>query len=123
MFGHEVKDIHRVGLGFSYLSVAKSDSRHMNFIPIYLMYEIGHPLILQASAGANIATGSSGFAKNYTGVETGLALRYSFQSMAKWSPVTVSPGIAARANISTESMQYSSVFLGAQLEISYNSNN
>ncbi len=123
LFGHELKDIHRAGLGFAYLSVAKSDSRHLNFIPIFFMYEIGHPLVLQATVGANIASGSSGFTKEYGGVHTGMVLRYSFQSAAKWSPITVSPGIAARANISAESMQYSSVFLGAQLEISYNSNN
>jgi hypothetical protein len=123
LFGNEVRDIHRAGLGLSYISVARSDTRKLAFIPIYLMYEIGHPLVLQASAGANIASGSSNFTGKYGGVYTALALRYSFQSVDKWSPITVSPGIATMANLSTESMQYSSVFLGAQLEISYNTAN
>jgi len=122
LFGHEINDIHRAGLGVSYLSVAKSDSRRMTFIPIYLMYEIGHPLVLQATAGANLTSGTDGFASNYGGVHTGLALRYSFQAADKWSPVTVSPGIAAQANLAGD-MQYSSVFLGAQLEIMYDTNN
>ncbi len=32
MFGNEVRDVHRVGLGFSYLPVARSDSRHLTFV-------------------------------------------------------------------------------------------
>lgn len=123
LFGNEIRDIHRAGLGISYLPVARSDARNLAFVPIALMYEIGHPLVLQTALGANIAAGSSEFTKNYGGVHTGLALRYSFQSPDKWSPVTVSPGIVTMANLSIESMQYSSVFLGAQLEVSYDTAN
>jgi hypothetical protein len=124
LFGHELRDVHRGGLGFSYLPTGRSDSRHLTFIPLYLLYETGHPLVLQASFGANVASGSSTFQpRNYAGVYTGLALRYSFLSADKWSPVTVSPGIVTHAIVSTRDMQYSSVFLGAQIEIMYNSNN
>lgn len=122
LFGHEVKDIHRAGLQLSYLSVAKSDNRSLKMIPIDLVYEIGHPLVLQVLLGYNAQAGS-GFESKYGGLSTGMALRYSFQSLEKWSPVTVSPGIIARANISSDSMQYSTVFLGAQLEVSYDTNN
>lgn len=122
LFGHEVKDIHRAGLQLSYLSVAKSDTRSLKMIPIDLIYEIGHPLVLQVLLGYNAQAGS-GFESKYGGLSTGMALRYSFQSLEKWSPVTVSPGIIARANISSDSMQYSTVFLGAQLEVSYDTNN
>jgi hypothetical protein len=122
LFGNEVRDVHRAGIGFAYLPTARSDSRHLRFIPIYLMYETGHPLVLQATMGANIATGTAGFS-NYGGVHTGVALRYSFLSESRWSPVTVSPGIVANANVSTSNMQYSSAFLGAQIDVSYNTAN
>jgi hypothetical protein len=122
-FGHEIRNIHRGGLGLSYLFTGKSESRSLTFIPIYLLYEIGHPLILQAAAGANLTTGTKDFADQYSGIHTGLALRYSFFSADSTSPITVSPGIAARANLVTDDMQYSSVFLGAQVEIMYNTNN
>ncbi len=122
LFGHEVKDIHRAGLQLSYLSVAKSDNRSLKMIPIDLVYEIGHPLVLQVLLGYNAQAGS-GFESKYGGLSTGMALRYSFQALEKWSPVTVSPGLIARANISSDSMQYSTVFLGAQLEVSYDTNN
>jgi hypothetical protein len=122
LFGHELKDIHRAGLQISYFSVAKSDNRSLKFIPIDLVYEIGHPLILQVLLGYNAQAGT-GFESKYGGLSTGMALRYSFQSLEKWSPVTVSPGIVTRANLSSDSMQYSTVFLGAQIEVSYNTNN
>jgi hypothetical protein len=123
LFGHEVKDIHRAGLGVAYLPTAKSHSRSVAFLPIFLQYEIGHPLVLQAAAGANVTLGTAGFAGKYSGLHTGMALRYSFQALDKWSPITVSPGIAAQANVSTSAVQYSSMFLGAQIEIMYDSNN
>lgn len=123
LFGHELNDIHRGGISVGYLATAKSDSRSLGFVPILLMYEIGHPLVLQASLGANATTGTRGFKGNYSGVATGMALRYSFQSAERWSDVTVSPGLVARANIATGDTQYSSVFLGAQVEIMYDTNN
>ena len=123
LFGNELTDVHRAGLGFSYLPTARSDSRSLSLIPIYLMYETGHPLILQLRAGAALATGTEDFKGNYGGLHAGMALRYSFLTEEKWSPVSVSPGLLAFTNISTESMQYSSAFLGVQLEIAYNTNN
>ena len=123
LFGHEVSNFHRAGLGFSYLFVGKSASRSLTFIPLYLLHEVGHPLILQTVLGANLTSGTQGFADNYSGVHTGLALRYSFLSADRWSPVTLSPGIAAKANLVTGDMQYSSVFVGAQVEIMFNTNN
>lgn len=123
LLGNELTDVHRAGIGLSYLPTARSDSRHLSFIPVYLMYETGHPLILQLRAGAAFATGTEGFKSNYGGLHAGMALRYSFLTEEKWSPVSVSPGLLAFTNISTESMQYSSAFLGVQLEIAYNTNN
>jgi hypothetical protein len=122
LFGHELKDIHRFGLQLSYQSVAKADNRSLKFIPIDLIYEIGHPLVLQVLAGYNVQAGT-GFESKYGGLSTGMAFRYDFQSENKWSPVTVSPGIVARANVSGDSMQYSTVFLGAQLDVAYDTNN
>ena len=123
VFGHELKDTHRGGLGVSYLSIANAESRSLAFIPVYLMYETGQPLILQGTLGANLTAGTKGFKGHYAGVHTGLALRYSFRDMTSWSDVMVSPGIAAKANLATDNMEYSSVFLGAQVEIMYDSNN
>jgi hypothetical protein len=123
LFGHELRNIHRAGLGLSYLFVGDSESRSLSFIPIYLLHEIGHPLILQSALGANLTAGTEGFADNYTGVHTALALRYSFIEADRWFPVTVSPGITAQANLVPDDMQYSTVFLGAQVEIMYNTNN
>lgn len=123
LFGHELKDIHRGGLGISYLSVANSESRSLAFLPVQLIYEAGHPLILQATLGANATLGTDGFKGKYPGVHTGLALRYSFRRPESWSSVMVSPGIFAHANLATGDMQYSTVFIGAQLEIMYDSNN
>jgi hypothetical protein len=123
LFGHELKDLHRVGLGFTYDFVAKSETRSLGFVAPHLQYEIGHPLVLQAALGGNIGVGTKGFASNYSGLHTGVALRWSFLDEDRWSPVAVSPGIAARANVVPGDMQYTSVFLGAQLEIMYLSNN
>jgi hypothetical protein len=123
LFGNELTDVHRGGIGLSYLPTARSDSRDLALIPIYLMYETGHPLVLQLRAGYAVATGTEDFKDNYGGFHAGMALRYSFLSQEKWSPVSVSPGILAFTNLSTESMQYSSAFLGAQVEIAYNTNN
>jgi len=122
LFGNELTDLHRGGIGLSYLPTARSDSRNLALVPIYLMYETGHPLILQLRAGAALATGSDDFKSNYGGFHAGMALRYSFLTEEKWSPVSVSPGLLAFTNLSTESMQYSSAFLGVQLEIAYNTN-
>ena len=123
LLGSELRSPHRAGLGLSYLPTARSESRNLAFVPIYLMYETGHPLILQLRAGANVATGTKGFKGNYGGFHAGMALRYSFLSEENWSPVSVSPGLVAFTNLSTESMQYSSAFLGVQVEVAYNTNN
>jgi len=122
LFGNELKNPHRGGIGMSYLFTGKSDSRSLTFIPIYLLYETGHPLVLQAALGVNATAGTAGFKGHYAGMHTGLVLRYSFLREDS-GPITVSPGIAARSNVVFGDMQYSSVFVGAQLEISYNTNN
>jgi hypothetical protein len=123
LLGSELANVHRAGIGFSYLPAARSESRKLTFIPIYLMYETGHPLILQLRAGANLAGGTEGFKDNYGGFHAGMALRYSFLRQENWSPVSVSPGLLAFTNLSSESMQYSSAFLGIQIEVAYNTNN
>jgi len=122
LFGNELTDSHRFGLGVSYNFVAKSPTRKLHFTDIYAMYETGHPLVLQASIGADIATGTSELADQYGGVYSGLALRYSFVSASRFSKISVSPGIVAKSYLVTSDAQMSSFFVGAQLEFSYNTN-
>ena len=120
VLGNDLVDVHRFGLGFGFDRVASSSKRSLNFMTPYLMYETGHPLVLQAQVGATLALGSKGFAGNYGGFYSGLALGYSFLREAHWSPISVTPSLVARSTLSIKSMQYSSFFLGAQVEVAYN---
>lgn len=122
LFGNELYDMHRFGLGVSYNFVGKSATRKLNFTDVYLLYETGHPLILQAAIGANIAGGTKAFAEEYGGVYAGLALRYSFIRPSRFSKVSVSPGLVAKSYLVTADARMSSFFVGAQLEFAYNTN-
>ena len=113
--GNERLDSHRFGLGVAYDHAAKSDSRSLAFITPQAMYETGYPLSLQLGLGWAIGSGTTDFASNYAGFYSGAALRYSFLSKA--SPVSVSFGITGKVIAATKDLQYSSAFIGGQLEL------
>ncbi len=117
LLGDERLDLHRFGLGVGYDLAAKSESRKLAFITPQLVYETGHPLILQLAVGAAIGSGTSGFASNYSGVYTGATLRWSFLDKRSTAPVSVSFGLTGRVVAATKDLQYSSAFVGGQLEI------
>lgn len=115
--GNERLDSHRFGLGVAYDHAAKSDSRSLAFITPQAMYETGYPLSLQLGLGWAIGSGTSGFASNYAGFYSGAALRYSFLDRSKASPVSVSFGLTGKVIAATKDLQYSSAFIGGQLEL------
>jgi len=122
LFGHERKDFHRFGLALAFNQVAKSDTRKLRFLDPYLVYETGHPLMLQVGLGASIATGTSSFADEYGGLFGLFGLRYSFTREGRDSIVSVSPGLVAKSYLVTSDVQNSSFFVGAQVEIAYSTN-
>lgn len=119
LLGTELRDLHRYGLGFSGGMVAQSAARSAGFLTPYLVYEIGHPLVLQARAGYAIGVGSGGYAERYGGFFFGSALRWSFRSNERTSPIGVSLGVGAGLVLATSEIQYSSVFVGPQIEVIY----
>lgn len=120
--GTELKDLHRFGLGLGYSVVARSPSRSLNYLTPTLLYEIGHPLVLQLALGWNVGLGTAGFASNYSGLHTAIALRYSFRQAQRASPVGVSAALTGGTVLSSTSLQYSTAFVGAQLELTYHPN-
>jgi hypothetical protein len=121
--GNERLDAHRFGIGVGYDVAARSDSRQLNMITPQLMYETGHPLILQLGLGLAMGNGTAGFASNYGGFATGATLRYSFLDKDKASPVSVSFGLTGKFVASTTSLQYSSAFVGGQIELVFHLGN
>jgi len=121
LFGSELRDLHRGGLGFAGGMLAQSPSRAAGLLTPYAVYEIGHPLILQASAGYAVGVGTGGYAEKYSGIFLGSALRYSFRSLEHASPIGVSLGIGASLVLATSDIRHSSVFVGPQIEIIYHS--
>jgi len=117
LLGNERLDVHRVGLGVAYDLAARSDSRKLAFVTPQLIVETGHPLILQLALGGAIGSGTSGFASNYSGLYTGVTLRWSFLDKRRAAPVSVSFGLTGRVIASTTDLQYSSAFVGGQLEL------
>lgn len=119
LFGSEHKDSHRVGLGVSYNFVAKSESRDMQFVDPYLMYETGYPFVLQLHAGASLATGTKELADAHGGLYSAAALRYSLDRTGS-AIFRVSPGIVAKSYLVTSDMRNSSFFVGGQVEFTFN---
>lgn len=117
--GDELTDTHRFGLGVAFDRVASTRARHINFFTPYLTYQTGHPLVFHVQLGATIATGEGRIAGNYTGFYSALALGYSFLGDSHASAVSVTPSLVGRSTISVEDIDYSSFFLGAQVEIAY----
>ncbi len=120
--GDEHRDAHRLGLGVAYNFVAKSESRNLNFVDPYLIYETGHRFVMQLHAGASIPTGSKALADAHGGLYNAIALRYSFDQEDDPSAIRVSPGLIAKSYVVTKNMSSSSYFIGAQLEFSFNTN-
>jgi hypothetical protein len=119
LLGDELLDLHRFGLGLGYAFVAHSDSRTASMFTPTLLYEIGHPLILQVGIGYSVGIGTDKFASNYSGVYTQATLKYSFRSLMQRSPVGVSIGLHSSFVFSTTDIGYSSAYLGAQVELTY----
>lgn len=122
LLGDEAKDAHRLGLGVSHNFVAKSESRKLNFTDVYLMYETGHPLVLQLHSGLSIAGGTAELADDHGGLYNAAALRYSFDRPGTSSKIRVTPGLVAKSYLNTGDARNSSFFVGAQIELTYNSN-
>ena len=122
LFGDEHRDAHRLGLGLAYNFVADSESRDLKFIDPYLMYEAGHPFVLQLHGGASIATGTKDLADDHGGLYSAAALRYSLDRADRSSMFRVSPGLIAKSYLVTGDMSDSSFFVGAQIEFTYNTN-
>lgn len=121
LLGSELHDLHRVGVGFAGGMLAQSPSRTAALLTPFAIYEIGHPLVLQATAGYAIGVGTGGYADQYGGVSLGAAVRYSFRSLEHESAVGVSVGVAANLVLATSDIRYSSVFLGPQIELTFHS--
>jgi len=123
LLGNERLDTHRFGLGIAYDLAARSESRKLAFVTPQLIYETGHPLILQLGLGAAIGTGTSGFASNYSGIYSGATLRYSFLDKSRASKVSVSFGLTGKVIAATKDLQRSSAFVGGQLELVFHLGN
>ncbi|MBS1125025.1 MAG: hypothetical protein H6Q90_7253 [Deltaproteobacteria bacterium] len=117
VLGNERLDLHRVGIGVGYDLAARSDTRKLAFITPQLIVETGHPLILQLALGGAIGRGTSEFASNYSGIYTGATLRWSFLDKTRSAPVSVSFGLTGRVIAATKDLQYSSAFVGGQIEL------
>jgi len=117
LLGNERLDVHRLGLGLGYDHAARSDSRNLAFITPQLIVETGHPLILQLAVGAAIGKGTADFASNYSGLFTGATLRWSFLDKHRTAPVSLSFGLTGRVIAATKDLQYSSAFVGGQIEL------
>ena len=116
LFGDELLDLHRLGLGVRWDSIATSDTHDLRFITPQLMYEIGHPLILQAGAGYSFASGTDDYAEHYKGWATSAAMRWSFRRRSNANPVSTSLGLVGQF-VAASTFEKSSAFVGLQLEV------
>lgn len=117
VFGDEILNPHRVGIALGYDMVARAENRELAFVTPQVVYEIGHPLVLQLGMGWAVGTGTSGFASNYSGLHSGATLRWSFQRASRRSPASVSFGMTGRLVASAKDLERSSAFVGAQIEL------
>jgi len=118
VFGDELRDTHRFGLGFDYATVARSDSRKLAFLTPHLIYRTGHPLDLQLGLGWAFGNGTADYAKEYGGFYSGVVLGYSFRRSAD-SKIGATLGLVGRVVLSKKGLQQSSAFVGAQIAFSY----
>lgn len=118
VFGDELRDSHRFGLGFDYATVARSDSRKLAFLTPHLIYRTGHPLDLQLDLGWAFGSGTKDYAKDYGGFYSGVMLGYSFRRSSD-SKIGATLGLVGRVVLSQKGLQQSSAFVGAQIAFSY----
>lgn len=111
----------RYGGGMSFVSVARSPNRSLQFASPYFATELAHPLALRLEVGPVLAMGSGGWTSRYSGLSTGALLRYSFRRPSQLQPVSVSMGLNGRFVASVNDFSRSSAFLGAQVDMTYHS--
>jgi hypothetical protein len=116
LFGDELLDLHRLGLGVRWDSLVNSDTRSLSLITPHLAYEIGHPLVLQVGAGYAFARGTEGFAADYAGWATSAALRWSFRRRDDATPLSASLGLVGQVVVPKDH-ERASAFVGAQVEL------
>jgi len=122
LLGDELVDSHRLGLSVGYQTVARSHARKLTMITPELVYQTGHPFQLQVGLGYAAASGTADFASNYAGLESSASLRWSFLGKPD-STVSLALGVTGRVIVVTKDFDYSSAFLGAQLDASFHFGN
>ena len=116
LFGEELLDLHRLGASVRWDSIATSEAHDLRFITPQVLYEIGHPLILQAGVGYSFASGTDGYAEKYKGWATSAAVRWSFRRRSNASPLSTSLGLVGQF-VAASTFEKSSAFVGLQLEV------
>lgn len=119
MFGNTFSDRHRLGLGFFFAPTAVSENRNLSYMAPYLVYETGRDWILQLEAGYNLTSASKDLEKQYDGAYLGSGISYVFLKPSPDSPIYLSLGLKGRAMVNLDQPEYSSMFVGLQLELTY----
>ncbi len=117
LFGRVDSDFYRFGLGLGYTGMARSASRNMRLVTPRVVFETGGVINFQAGLGYAVTTGTDGFKQHYDGVYTRLAVRRDFRDLDSSSPMGVALGLCTDFIASTESMSYSSAFVGAEIDV------
>ena len=115
VFGHYKASNHRIGLGISYDLIAQSENRNLSFLKTFLVYQTGFPFNAEFHLGGNIATGDPDFAQNYTGLYTGVVLKYNFVT-EDHNSYSASLGLKGQFILTPNDMAYNSAFLGVVFE-------
>ena len=119
MFGNTFSDRQRFGLGFFFAPTAVSENRDLSYMAPYLVYETGRDWILQLEAGYNLTKSSKDLEKQYEGAYLGSGISYVFLKPSPKSPIYLSLGLKGRAIVNLDQPEYSSMFVGLQLELTY----
>lgn len=119
MLGSMQLDRQRLGLGFFFAPTAISENRNLSYMTPYLVYETGRDWVLQLEAGYNLTRSSKDLEKNYEGMYLGSGISYVFLKPSSKAPFHVALGLKGRAVINTSQPEYSSMFVGLQLELTY----
>lgn len=119
LFGNSILDRQRLGVGFFFAPTAVSENRNLTFTTPYLVYETGSDWILQLETGYNLTKSSKDLRKNYEGVYLGTGISYVFLKPSMKAPVYLALGFKGRAVVNMDNPEYSSMFVGLQLEITY----
>jgi hypothetical protein len=117
LFGRVDDDFYRFGLGVGYAGMARSASRNMRLLTPRAVFETGGVFHVQAGLGYAVTLGTDGFTEHYDGVYSRLALRRDFRDPDSESPMGVALGLCSDFIASTESMRYSSAFVGAEIDV------